>query len=193
MTSLFAILIGVVIVNHLVLVRFPAICPLPDGARRLDLPPVAWLVTALVLTSAVAAAWATDARLLRAFDLRELRLLALVFAIIVAAPAGTLLIGLVIPKRRDLLAQYRPLVTADCVMLGVALLVAREPATLPAAIAWAGAMAILFCAVLALFAELGERLEDADVPTPLRGSAIALVTGGMMSLALTGIASMVRG
>jgi electron transport complex protein RnfA len=192
MASLFAIVTAVVIINHLVLARVPAIYPLPGTASRLHLPPAAWLITTLVLAAAVAVAWAADVRLLRALGLRELRLIALVLAIVVATPAGVLLAALLTPKRREILARYQPLITADCAMLGVALLVTRDNTTLAAAVAWAAATAIAFGAILGLFAELRARLEDADVPVRLRGVPIALVTAAIMSLAFSGLASVVR-
>jgi electron transport complex protein RnfA len=192
MANLFAIVTAVVIINHLVLVRVPAIYPLPGNASRLHLPPAAWLITTFVLAAAVATAWAADVRLLRALGLRELRLVALVLAIVVAAPAAVLLAATLTPKRREMLAGYQSLITADCAMLGVALLVTHESTTLAAAVAWAAGTALAFGAVLGLFAELRDRLEDADVPARLRGAPIALVTGAIMSLAFSGLASVVR-
>jgi electron transport complex protein RnfA len=182
---------GIVIVHHVVLGRFPEIHP--GKASRPVLPPAAWPVLALVLTLAVAMAWLTDARLLRALGLGELRVMVLVLVIVVAAPACTFLAGRVMRKQREILVRCRTLITADCAMLGVALLATREVPTLRAAITWAAATGFGFCAMLVLFAVLSERLEDAELPTWLRGPAIALVTGAIISLAMSGIASVMRG
>lgn len=193
MTNLLAILIGAVLVNQLVVVRFPALWPLAPDAKNLSLPPAASLVMILALAMGVAITWLTDAWLLQALDLRELRLLALLLATISAVPLVMLLAGLAGTTRQQALGPYRPLITTHCVLLGAALLVTHDPATLNSAIAWALATGIGFSVILALFAQLRERLEAADVPAPFQGAAIALVTAGLMSLAFSGIATVARG
>jgi Na+-translocating ferredoxin:NAD+ oxidoreductase subunit A len=193
MTNLLALLIGAVLVNQLLLVRFPAIWPAGADSQNPRLPPAATLVTTLALTTGIAIDWLIDARLLQAYDLRELRLLVLVIAIIAVVPLVTLLAGLKGTTRQQVLAAYRPLMTTNCVLLGAALLVSHEATTLTSAIAWAIATGAGFFAMLALFAELRDRLDAADIPAPFRGAAIALVTAGMMSLAFSGIATVARG
>ena len=193
MTNLLAILIGAVLVNQLVLVRFPAIWPLAADPRSPGLPPAATLITVLALTMGVAITWLIDTWLLQAYDLRELRLLALILAIVGAVPLVTLVAGLPGTTRVQALDAYRPLMTTHCVLLGAALLVTHEAATLTSAITWAIATGAGFSGMLALFAQLRERLEAADVPAPFRGAGIALVTAGLMSLAFSGIATVARG
>lgn len=193
MNSLFAILVGLAIANQFVLVRIPALSALAVDSGRLRLPVVAWPVTALVLTAGSAGAYLADAWLLRAIKLRELRLPALVVAVLASAPLAVFLVGLGFPKRREILGRCRSMVTANSAMLGAALVATSDPQSLAAAIAWGVGTAVGFCTVLGLFGDLGERLADADVPVPLKGVAIALVTGGIVSIAFSGLADIVRG
>ena len=92
-----------------------------------------------------------------------------------------------------MLGIYLPLITTNCIVLGVALLNIRQenPSFIKALLTGLGA-GLGFALVLILFSAMRERINVADVPQPFRGSAIALITAGLMSLAFMGFAGLVK-
>jgi electron transport complex protein RnfA len=91
------------------------------------------------------------------------------------------------------LGIFLPLITTNCAVLGVALLNVQESHGFLESLVYGFGAAAGFSMVMILFAAMRERLEVADVPTPFRGPAIALVTAGLMSMAFMGFAGLVRG
>jgi electron transport complex protein RnfA len=93
----------------------------------------------------------------------------------------------------QVLGIYLPLITTNCIVLGVALLNAKQDHGFVGATLYAFGAALGFSLVLTLFAGLRERVAVADVPEPFQGNAIALVTAGLMSLAFMGFVGLVQG
>ena len=85
-----------------------------------------------------------------------------------------------------MLGIYLPLITTNCAVLGVALLVTGEDLGLPGTIVVALGAAFGFSLVIVCFAALRERLDDGEAPTAMRGAPLALVTVGIMALAFQG-------
>ncbi|MFT6757600.1 MAG: electron transport complex protein RnfA [Chitinophagales bacterium] len=95
------------------------------------------------------------------------------------------------PLLHKVLGVFLPLITTNCAVLGVALLnINKDHNFLQSALYGFGA-AIGFSLVLVLFAAMRERLAVADVPEPFKGSAIGMITAGIMSLAFMGFAGLV--
>ncbi|MDB2374570.1 electron transport complex subunit RsxA, partial [Psychrosphaera haliotis] len=95
------------------------------------------------------------------------------------------------PKLYRLLGIFLPLITTNCAVLGVALLNVNAEHNFAESIVYGFGAAVGFSLVLILFAAMRERLAAADVPSPFKGSAIAMVTAGLMSLAFLGFAGLV--
>jgi electron transport complex protein RnfA len=89
------------------------------------------------------------------------------------------------------LGIFLPLITTNCAVLGVALLNIKRDNTFVESILYGFGAAVGFSLVMVLFAALRERLSVADVPTPFKGNAIAMVTAGLMSLAFMGFTGLV--
>jgi electron transport complex protein RnfA len=96
------------------------------------------------------------------------------------------------PVLYQVLGIYLPLITTNCAVLGVPLLNVQADHNLVESLLFGLGGAIGFSLVLIIFASIRERLEAADVPVIFRGSAIAFVTAGLMSLAFMGFAGLVR-
>jgi electron transport complex protein RnfA len=92
----------------------------------------------------------------------------------------------------QVLGIYLPLITTNCAVLGVPLLAVAGQYDFIESLLFGAASAAGFTLVMVLFAGIRERLEGADVPTPFRGTAIALITAGIMSLAFMGFAGLDR-
>ncbi len=91
------------------------------------------------------------------------------------------------------LGIFLPLITTNCAVLGLAVLNIQKDYTFLEGIVFAIGAALGFTLALVLFAGLRERLELCAVPQSFRGTAIALVTAGLLSLAFMGFAGLVKG
>ena len=192
MISLLSILIGIVLVNHLVLPQLFGFDSPSSATSGAESTPATSLTTTLVLTLAIAVSWEIDTRLLQPFGLSELRLLFFMLLIAVTVPLVVLAIRASLPARYQAQLSDLPLITINCAVVGVALLITQKQTSLFSALAWGAGTGLGFSLLLAFFARMRERLEDADVPAHFRGAGIGLVTAGMISLALSGFAGMFR-
>jgi electron transport complex protein RnfA len=95
------------------------------------------------------------------------------------------------PVLYQVLGIFLPLITTNCAVLGVALLNLQAGLGLMESALYGFGAALGFSLVLVLFAALRERIAVSDVPEPFQGSAIALITAGLMSLAFMGFAGLV--
>jgi electron transport complex protein RnfA len=192
MGELALIVVSAALVNNLVLVQALGVCPLFGGSGRVENAVGTALVTGLVLTVAAALAQLVEHHLLAPLGLEYLRLIAFVAAVGAAVRGTEIVTRRFAPVLAELLGAQIPLVTANCAVLGVALLNSAASRSLIAALFYAAGAALGFGLVLVLFAGLRERLAEADVPVPFEGAAIAFVTAGILSLAFLGFAGFAR-
>lgn len=182
MTDLLLIAVAAATVNNFVLVRLLGLCPvLGPGPRLAEVPGIA-LATTGALTIAAALCHALDRWILVPFGLPYLRIVGLVALTMLAVRLANLVIRQ--PGRQ------LPLTTTNCAVLGVALLATGTVDSLAGALALGLGAGLGFGLVLLIFAGLVPRLEQAPVPGPLRGPALALLTIGMMSLAFLGFSGL---
>lgn len=191
MGELALILLGTVLVNNFVLVQFLGLCPFMGVSRRVDSALGMGLATTFVLTLSAALSYLVNRWLLQPFELGWLRTLAFILVIALVVQFTEVVIRRQSPLLHRMLGLYLPLITTNCAVLGVALLSAREQQSLIQAVFYGFGAAAGFTLVLVLFSVMRERVELADVPAPFRGSAIALMTAGIMSLAFMGFGGMV--
>lgn len=193
MADLVVILLGTVLVNNFVLVRFLGLCPVLGTTRRTETALGMSLATMLVLTLAAGSSHLIFRYVLSPLGLTELRLLCFILVIAGTVQLTELTIRRLSPVLHQALGLYLPLITTNCAVLGVAILVTQQSSSLVGALTYGAGAGLGFCLVMVLFAGLRERLESSDVPAAFRGPAIALVTAGMMSLAFAGFSGIVHG
>ena len=193
MTSWFAIVLSTALVNNFVLVRFLGLCPFMGVSRSIDTALGMGLATTFVLTLAAILSFLLDTYILQPLNASFLRIIAFIVLIAALVQFTELWMRMASPLLHRLLGLYLPLITTNCAVLGVALLTIREQSTLADAAASGFGAALGFTLALVLFAALRERIETADVPAPFKGSAVALMTAGIMSLAFMGFSGMDSG
>jgi len=192
MTDYALILIGTILVNNFVLAKFLGLCPFMGVSRKVDTAIGLGLATTFVLTLSGAAAYLVDHWLLIPLEIEFLRTIAFILVIAVVVQFTEMVIHKTSPMLYQVLGIYLPLITTNCIVLGVALLNTKEDHGFVGATLYAFGAALGFSLVLTLFAGLRERVAVADVPQPFQGNAIALVTAGLMSLAFMGFAGLVQ-
>ena len=186
------LLVGVVLVNNFVLVKFLGLCPFMGVSRKLETAGGMALATTFVLTLSSVMSWALHEWLLAPLGLEYLRTLTFILAIAAVVQFTEMAVKRTSPLLHQVLGIYLPLITTNCAVLGVALLNVQEHHGLVESALYGFGAAIGFSLVLVAFAAMRERIAVADVPVAFQGAAIALVTAGLMSLAFMGFAGLVR-
>ncbi|MEW5887855.1 MAG: electron transport complex subunit RsxA [Pseudomonadota bacterium] len=192
MAAYLVIVIGTVLVNNVVFVRILGLCPFMGVSKKLETAVGMGLATTFVLTVGCGTSYLIDRYLLGPFDLEYLRTLSFIVVIAAVVQLTELVIQKTSPLLHQVLGIYLPLITTNCAVLGVPLLNVAFGHNLLQSLLFGFGSAVGFTLAMVLFAGIRERLEGADVPAPFRGTAIAMVTAGLMSLAFMGFAGLDR-
>ena len=192
MTDYLLLLISTVLVNNFVLVKFLGLCPVMGVSRKLEPAAGMGLATAFVLTLTAMLTYLVEHWLLAPLGLGYLRLMAFILVIAVVVQFTEMVVHKTSPALYRLLGIYLPLITTNCIVLGLSLLNVSSGHDFLASLIYGLGAGLGFCLVLVLFASLRERLAAADVPLPFRGIAIAMITAGLMSLAFMGFTGLIK-
>ncbi|CAM3432774.1 electron transport complex subunit RsxA [Rouxiella silvae] len=192
MTSYLLLFIGTVLVNNFVLVKFLGLCPFMGVSKKLESAIGMGLATTFVITLSNICSWIVNTFILMPLGLVYLRTMAFILVIAVVVQFTEMVVRKTSPSLYRLLGIFLPLITTNCAVLGVALLNINQQLNFMQSALYGFAASIGFSLVMVLFAAIRERLVVADVPAPFRGSSIALVTAGLMSLAFMGFTGLVK-
>ncbi len=191
MTELLLIIVATVLVNNLVLVNFLGLCPFmgvtrsPEGATGMA------LATGFVLTLSSAVGYLLYTWVLVPLSLEFLRTLVFILVIAGLVQLTELTVRATSPLLYRVLGLYLPLITSNCLVLGVALLNLTAADSFVQSVVFGAGAAAGFALVMVLFAGLRQRLEGEQVPVPFRGAALAMITAGLMSMAFMGFIGLV--
>ena len=192
MSEYLLLFISTVLVNNFVLVKFLGLCPFMGVSKKLEPAVGMGLATAFVLTLTSALSYLVDHWLLIPLDIAYLRTMAFILVIAVVVQFTEMVVHKTSPDLYRLLGIYLPLITTNCIVLGLALLNVTERHDFLQSVVYGLSGGLGFSLVLMLFATLRERLAAADVPLPFRGIAIAMITAGLMSLAFMGFTGLIK-
>ncbi|WP_421240938.1 electron transport complex subunit RsxA [Aeromonas enteropelogenes] len=192
MTEYLLLLIGTVLVNNFVLVKFLGLCPFMGVSGKLETAIGMGLATTFVMTLASASSYLVEHYILLPLDIVYLRTLAFILVIAVVVQFTEMVVRKSSPTLYRLLGIFLPLITTNCAVLGVALLNINERHNFIQSVIYGFGAALGFSLVLILFAAMRERLVAADVPAPFRGVSIAMITAGLMSLAFMGFTGLIK-
>ena len=192
MTEFLLLLVGTVLVNNFVLVQFLGLCPFMGVSSKLETAIGMSMATTFVLTLASLCSYLVEQYILAPLGLTYLRTLSFILVIAVVVQFTEMVVHKTSPTLYRLLGIFLPLITTNCAVLGVALLNINEQHNFVESVLYGFGAAVGFSIVMILFAAMRERLAIADVPTPFKGAAIAMITAGLMSLAFMGFSGLVR-
>jgi electron transport complex protein RnfA len=190
MTSYLFVVLGAVLVNNVVFVRILGLCPFMGVSKKLETAIGMGAATTFVLTMACGTSYLIDRWLLAPNHLEYLRTLSFIVTIAAIVQLTELAIQKTSPLLHQVLGIYLPLITTNCAVLGVPLLNIGMKHNLVESLLFGFGGAVGFTLAMILFAGIRERLEGADVPVHFRGTAIAMITAGLMSLAFMGFAGL---
>jgi electron transport complex protein RnfA len=191
-TDLILILVGTVLVNNFVLVRFLGLCPFMGVSKNVEAAFGMSLATAFVLTLSSAVSYLLHQYVLVPLELAYLRTISFILVIAVSVQFTEIMVRRLSPLLDQVLGIFIPLIATNCAVLGVALLNVQQAKGFVQSVFYGFGAAMGFALVIVLFAAMRERLDAADIPRPFRGMAIVLMTAGMMSLAFMGFSGMAR-
>ena len=187
MSELLLIVVSAILVNNFVLVQFLGLCPFMGVSKKVETAIGLSLATTFVLTLASICSYLVQQYILKPFDLEFLRTISFILVIAVVVQFTEMVVNKTSPMLYRVLGIFLPLITTNCIVLGVALLNANR-----SQYTFLQASVNGFALVLVLFAAMRERIAIADVPKPFQGAAIGMLTAGLMSLAFMGFSGLIK-
>ena len=194
------IFITAIFVNNIVLSQFLGICPFLGVSKKVDSAIGMGAAVAFVLTLATIVTYVIQRYVLEAFGLEYLQTIAFILVIAALVQMVEIILKKSAPALYQALGVFLPLITTNCCILGVAILVANgtyasqglEP-NLLTGVVFALSTAIGFALALVVFAGIREHLSMMNIPKGMQGMSIALVTAGLLAMAFMGFSGVDNG
>ena len=180
------IFISAIFVNNIILSQFLGICPFLGVSKKIDTALGMGMAVAFVLTLATIVTYLIQYGLLVPLGLQYLQTLAFILVIAALVQMVEIILRKVSPALYQALGIFLPLITTNCAVLGVAILVIQKDYTLAESISYAFSTALGFALALTVFAGMREQMALVQIPKGMRGMAIVLVAAGLLSLAFMG-------
>ena len=180
------IFISAIFVNNIVLSQFLGICPFLGVSKKVDTALGMGAAVAFVMTLVTVVTFLVQTYVLNPLGLQYLQTLAFILVIASLVQMVEIILKKVSPSLYQALGIFLPLITTNCAVLGVAILVIQKDFNLLQAVVYAFSTALGFALALTVFAGLREQLSLVKVPKGMSGMAIVLVTAGLLSLAFMG-------
>lgn len=180
------IFISAIFVNNIILSQFLGICPFLGVSKKIDTALGMGMAVAFVLTLATIVTYLIQYGLLVPLGLQYLQTLAFILVIAALVQMVEIILRKVSHALYQALGIFLPLITTNCAVLGVAILVIQKDYTLAESIAYAFSTALGFALALTIFAGMREQMALVQIPKGMRGMAIVLVAAGLLSLAFMG-------
>lgn len=180
------IFISAIFVNNIVLSQFLGICPFLGVSQKVTTSLGMGAAVAFVLTLATIVTYLVQIFILNPFGLQYLQTIAFILVIASLVQMVEIILKKVSPALYQALGIFLPLITTNCAVLGVAILVIQRDYSLIQSVVYAFSTAIGFGLALTVFAGIREQLAFVNIPKGMKGMSIVLVTAGLLSLAFMG-------
>lgn len=194
------IFITAIFVNNIVLSQFLGICPFLGVSKKVDTAVGMSAAVVFVLTLSTIVTYLLQKYVLVRFDLVYLQTIAFILVIAALVQMVEIIIKKISPSLYQALGVYLPLITTNCCILGVAILVANGTFNaqgmdhnLLTGVVYAISTAIGYGLALILFAAIREQLALVNIPKGMQGMSIALITAGLMAMAFMGFSGVDKG
>ena len=187
------IFITAIFVNNVVLSQFLGICPFLGVSKKVETATGMGAAVAFVLVIATIVTYLVQKFVLDAFGLEYLQTIAFILIIAALVQMVEIVLKKVSPALYQALGVFLPLITTNCCILGVAILVIQNDYDLLTGVIYAFATAIGFALAMVLFAGIREQLSLVNIPKGMDGMAIALVTAGLLAMAFMGFSGVDKG
>lgn len=193
-SELLIISIGAILINNFVLVQFLGICPFLGVSKKVETATGMGFAVIFVMLCASAITWIVQEYLLVPFNIEYMQTIAFILVIAVLVQFVEMFLQKIVPSLYSSLGVYLPLITTNCAVLGVAIQNITKfggtEMSFVKSLTYGTSAAIGFTLAIVLFAGVRERLENADVPSFLKGMPITLVTAALLSIAFLGFSGL---
>lgn len=186
MKDILVLVLGAMLVENFVLVKFLGICPFLGVSKRLSTAAGMSVAVVFVMTIASAFTWLVNEYLLKSLGLEYLQTMAFILVIAALVQFVETVLKKKVPGLYKALGIYLPLITTNCAVLGVAIINVQRSYTLVESVCYSFGAGLGFTLALVLFAGVRERLELCDVPEAMKGLPITLIAAGLVSVAFFG-------
>jgi electron transport complex protein RnfA len=180
------LIISAILVKNIVLAEYLGNCPFLGVSKKMDTAVGMGMAVIFVMTLAGTITWVIQKYALDPFQIGYLQTIVFILVIAALVQLVEMFLKKSIPPLYQALGIFLPLITTNCAVLGVAIMNIRREHDFMSMLVFSFASAVGFCLALILFAGIRERFEITNIPKPLRGTAIGLVTAGLMALAFFG-------
>jgi electron transport complex protein RnfA len=189
--TMFAIVIGAIFVNNVVLSQFLGICPFLGVSSKVETSAGMGMAVTFVMALSAVVTWALQHFILVPFGIEYMQTIVFILVIAALVQMVEIVLKKVSPSLYQALGIFLPLITTNCAVLGVAIIAVQKDFDLLTSVIYSTSIAVGFALALILFAGIRERLEVEDVPQGMRGVPIALITAGLLAMAFMGFANVV--
>ena len=189
--SYFAIIIGAILVNNVVLAQFLGICPFLGVSSKVETSMGMGAAVTFVMALAALVAWLIQTYVLVPLDIVYMQTIVFILVIAALVQMVEIILKKVSPSLYQALGIFLPLITTNCAVLGVALLNTQNDYNFIESVVYGITGGLGFLLAIFLFAAVREQLEvSSDIPKSFEGFPIALVTAGLMALAFMGFSGL---
>ena len=189
--SYFAIIIGAIFVNNIVLSQFLGICPFLGVSSKVETSLGMGAAVTFVMAITAVVAWSLQKYVLAPLNIEYMQTIVFILVIAALVQMVEIVLKKVSPALYQALGIFLPLITTNCAVLGVAILLVQEQYNLLQSVVYSVSIALGFGLALVLFAGIRERLDLEEVPAAFRGTPIALITAGILAMAFMGFSGLV--
>lgn len=187
------IFISAIFVNNVVLSQFLGICPFLGVSKKLDTAMGMGGAVTFVLTLSTIVTWLVQTYILNPFGLQYLQTLAFILVIAALVQMVEIILKKASPALYQALGIFLPLITTNCAVLGVAILVIQKDYNLLESVTYAFSTALGFALALMLFAGIREQQSLVKIPKGMQGMSIVLITAGLLALSFMGFSGLENG
>ncbi len=185
------IIISTVFVNNIVLAQFLGICPFLGVSNKISTSAGMSAAVIFVMTLATIVTWLVYTYILLPLNIGFLQTISYILVIAALVQMVEIILKKVSPSLYQALGVFLPLITTNCTILGVAILVIQKDFDLAKSVVYAIGNATGFGFTLILFAGIREQMELVGIPKGMQGVPIALLVAGLMALAFMGFSGIV--
>ena len=189
--SYFAIIIGAILVNNVVLAQFLGICPFLGVSSKVETSLGMGAAVTFVMSLTAVVAWCIQTYVLVPLHIEYMQTIVFILVIAALVQKVEIILKKISPSLYQALGIFLPLITTNCAVLGVAILMIQKEFTLLQSVVYSAATAVGFALAMVLFAGIRERLEFEEVPAAMKGTPIALVTAALLAMAFLGFSGLV--
>ncbi|MBR5135441.1 MAG: electron transport complex subunit RsxA [Rikenellaceae bacterium] len=189
--SYFAIIIGAIFVNNIVLSQFLGICPFLGVSSKVETSLGMGAAVTFVMAITAVVAWSLQKYVLAPLNIEYMQTIVFILVIAALVQMVEIVLKKVSPALYQALGIFLPLITTNCAVLGVAIMLVQEQYNLLQSVVYSVSIALGFGLAMVLFAGIRERLELDEMPEAYRGTPIALITAGILAMAFMGFSGLV--